>query len=307
VEVHLKFEAASHLREIHRWKTVIVMRVAPRQSMSGSPQRKRSRFENGTCCWSRERALSQACLPCVREQFAELSSHDTLSEAMELLHSKRSTGGDCATCLSHLLKIFPHEKFRSLQEDGGVRAVLRAHCSPCMAAFVKALGTLLQEPLNIFALSEVAVQEDEKLAASEQASCQHIQLLVAVLAQVVEPARVHGIVMYAETKCNSSFGLKWFLNFLLKEHGSLPHEYESKFHPLYQACMYGTMEVCSALLSAGVNPFELRDDGSSMLHAAASMCTDPKLAKRSGSKCVAASCSTARRCQQHSAAATAGS
>jgi hypothetical protein len=221
-------------------------------------------------------------LPCVREHFAELTSHDTLSEAMELLHSERSKKGDCTACLSHLLQIFPHENFRSLQEDGGVRAVLRARCSPCMAVFVEALGTLLQESLTIFALLEVAVQEDGKLAASEQASCQHIQLVVAVLAQIVEPAHVHGIVMYAQTAYNSSSGLKWFLNFLLQQHGSLPQAYEHKFHPLYTVCMRGsTVEIFSLLLSSGMDPFELRDDGSSMLHAAASIYTDPKRTKRS--------------------------
>jgi ankyrin repeat protein len=247
--------------------------------MSGSPQRKRSRLEHGTCCWSRERALYEACLPCVREHFAELSSHVTLSEAMELLHSERSSiGHECTACLSHLLKTFPQEQFRSLQEDGGLRAALRARCGRCMAAFVEALGSLLLDPLNMYALLQVAAQEDEK---KRDLPCQHMKLLVTVLANVVEPARVQAMAIYVQTEHGSSSGLMQFLDFL-SQHGSVPQQYEHEYQPLQHACTYGsTIEICSALLKAGLDPFELRDDGSSLLHAAASLYTDPKRATRS--------------------------
>jgi hypothetical protein len=250
--------------------------------MSESPQLERSRLTGGSCCWSRERALSQACLHCVREHFTELSSLQTLSEAVELLHSGGSSaGGDCTACLSHLLKIFPREKFGSLQEDEGVRAMLKARCSSCMAAFVDALSSRLLESLTLYALLEVAVIEDKKLPASEPAPCQHVQLLVAVLAKVVEPARVHAIALYAMVAYDCTSGLKWFLN-LLSQHDALPQSYELEYHPLYYACGCGKpIEFCSALLGAGMNPFELEADGSSLLHAAANAISGQKWAKRS--------------------------
>jgi hypothetical protein len=253
-------------------------------SMSESPQHKRSRLtKDGACCWSREKALSQACLHCIHEHVTELSSHQTLSEAVELLHSGSSSvvGGDCTACLSHVLQIFPHENFGSLQEDEGVRAMLKARCSTCMAAFVDALSERLLESLTLYALLEVAVVEDQKLLASEPAPCQHVQLLVAVLATVVEPARVHAMVMYIMVVYECSSGLKWFLN-LLSQHDALPQSYELEYHPLYYACECGgSIEICSALLGAGMDPCELNADERSVLHAAADAWSDPKRAKRS--------------------------